>query len=394
MSMLVAMFSGTAYALPSAATNTTNGAVGVASPSDAPTYTWAGSSFSVDLSITTDATSNSKQYSLIDDGGVCTLSDSDTVSVTGVGECVVIGRVAAGNGYLSSIDEMIITTTKATQATFTALTNGTDGATVTYHPTVSPTVTLSSSGGSGGGAVTFAKVSGSCDVADTTATITGMTACVIEATSAASANYLVATDQATITITKATQATFTALTDGADGTSVLNGATVTLSSSGGSGGGAVTFAKISGDCTVVGTTATITGKANDCIVEATSATSTNYLVATDRVTISMIQDFPTTSSVPLISVNRGSGTVTDAGTWNARGGTLGVISYQWYQCTGAHLALNASESLVLKNDCRLIAGATTAYVAKLKGTDRYVRVLVTRSNGVGSGYAWSVTIRR
>ena len=127
-------------------------------------------------------------------------------------------------------------------------------------------------------------------VSGTTVTITATAAnCVVQATKAADTNYLQATDQVTITVAKATQ-TITALTNGSDGTTATysspNG-TVTLSSSGGSGTGSVTYAKVSGDCTVVGTTATITGGTNNCVVEATKAADTNYLAATDQVTITV-----------------------------------------------------------------------------------------------------------
>jgi hypothetical protein len=53
------------------------------------------------------------------------------------------------------------------------------------------------------------------------------------------------------------------------------------------GGGAVTYTQISGDCTVSGTTATITGGTNDCVVEASIAADDDYAADTDQVTITV-----------------------------------------------------------------------------------------------------------
>ncbi|MGI9096510.1 MAG: hypothetical protein ACR2JL_04270 [Candidatus Limnocylindrus sp.] len=144
---------------------------------------------------------------------------------------------------------------------------------------------------SDGGSVTYSSSTTSvCTVSGSTIHIVSAGDCTITASAGATTNYAAATDVTrTFTINKATQ-TITALTNGSDGTTATysspNG-TVTLSSSGGSGTGSVTYAKVSGDCTVVGTTVTITGGTNNCVVEATKAADTNYLAATDQVTITV-----------------------------------------------------------------------------------------------------------
>ncbi len=103
------------------------------------------------------------------------------------------------------------------------------------------------------------------------------------ATKAADANYLAtASVQTTVTFSKATQATLTISNSPASGPHTG----ITLTTTGGSGTGAVTFAITAGGtasgCTISGSTLTAnngnTGKT--CKVTATKATDTNYLVAT------------------------------------------------------------------------------------------------------------------
>ena len=324
--------------------------------------------------------------------GDCTVSGS-TATITGVTtSCVVRATRAADDNYLVKTDDATITVGKATQAPLIALTDGTDG-TSAYLTTVA----LSYSGGSGDGAVTFAKVSGNCTVSGTTATITGSTTdCIVEATRAANDNYYVITDRVTILVSGNTQATFTALANGYSAISVTpaNSTSIALSSSGGSGGGAVTFAKISGDCTVAGSTATITGYSNNCVVEATSAAAGGYAAATDQVTITVSSaSLPTTSVSPTARRSSRDAVVTGSGTWNANGGTLSAASYQWYQCTSVKSAVAAASSINAPGDCVAIAGATTSTWRIAGVSRRYLRVLVTRSNAAGSAYAWSATFR-
>ncbi|MFZ9763045.1 MAG: hypothetical protein ACO3DB_01555, partial [Candidatus Limnocylindrus sp.] len=220
------MFAGTASA--ATASNITKGqGPGDDEPTATPTYTWVGGSFSIALTIDrgsdTNPGSNSQQFELQFNGNpdICSLSGS-TVTVTGAGQCVVLSRVFAGGDYdTGRTDEMEIIVNKGTQDPLQVLTDGTDGTSVTYS-SPNGTVTLTNDGGgSGTGGVTYSYVSGDCDVDGNTVTITGGTNnCVVRATKAADSNYLVETDDATITVNKASQAALQVLTDGTDGTSV------------------------------------------------------------------------------------------------------------------------------------------------------------------------------
>ena len=92
-------------------------------------------------------------------------------------------------------------------------------------------------------------------------------------------NYNITYDAATLTISKVSQSGLTIVSS----SSATYGVNLTLSTSGGSGSGSVTFTKVSGDCTLnnSGSTFSITpGDAgNNCVVNATKAADTNYNLA-------------------------------------------------------------------------------------------------------------------
>ena len=190
--------------------------------------------------------------------------------------------------------------------------------------------------------------------------------------------------------------TITALADGLnDGAEAVTDDEVDLSISGESGTGAVTYARVSGDCTVdsATATATITGGDVDCVVEATIAADDDYTSDSDEVTIT-VAGLPTTSAAPLIERDGPAVEVSNIGTWSGNGGSLGAASYQWYQCRTSHAAQNASGTLSVPNGCKLIVGATTSPWTMTGIQRRYLRVVVIRSNEAGAAYAWSATLRR
>jgi hypothetical protein len=109
----------------------------------------------------------------------------------------------------------------------------------------------------------------------------GTGTCSVTATKAADQNYLQASSApATVSATLATQATL-AVT-GVPTTSQAYGAQFTVSSSGGSGTGAVTFSA-QGACSVAGAMVTITSGTGTCSVTATKAADDDYGTATSAV---------------------------------------------------------------------------------------------------------------
>jgi hypothetical protein len=177
----------------------------------------------------------------------------------------------ASGGFSSSTD----TTHKlsiglANQATLTA--------NVTSPAAYNSTQTLTTTGGSGTGAVTYSVGSSTaCSVTGTTLSITaGSGTCSVTATKAADTNYNAATSApAAVTVQPATQATLTVT--GMPLTAQAYQATFTVGSSGGSGTGALTFAA-SGACsnTSGGALITMTSGTGTCSVTATKAADTNY----------------------------------------------------------------------------------------------------------------------
>ncbi|MBP9867200.1 MAG: InlB B-repeat-containing protein, partial [Candidatus Pacebacteria bacterium] len=162
------------------------------------------------------------------------------------------------------------TINKASQATLT-----TTAQTVTYPTTFSA---LSTTGGSGSGAVSYVVTSAGtagCSVIGTTLSYTSAGTCTVTATKAADTNYLVTSSAAqTFTVNKGTQGALTVTN-----TTSTYGSGLTLSSSGGSGGGAVTYALVAAgtaNCSVTsGGVVTFTA-AGTCTVNATKAADTNY----------------------------------------------------------------------------------------------------------------------
>ena len=147
-----------------------------------------------------------------------------------------------------------------------------------------PAVTLTSSGGSGAGAVTFAIIPGGTGIGTIGGpntdqlTITQAGTIFVRATKAASANYNVANSaNLTITVSRAEQATLTM--NAVPNQTFANNLTVDLSvtgTTGGSGSGAVTYNVISGPGSISGgNQLTITG-AEPISVTATKAADTNY----------------------------------------------------------------------------------------------------------------------
>ena len=89
---------------------------------------------------------------------------------------------------------------------FTALTNGSDGTTVTYTP-VGTTITLSTSGQAGDGEISYSESDDECSISGSTLTVNQYIdgSCIVTATISQSANYLAATDTVTVTIVRASE---------------------------------------------------------------------------------------------------------------------------------------------------------------------------------------------
>ena len=146
------------------------------------------------------ATASSGLPVAITTGGSCSGSGSGSATVTmtsGTGTCTVYYN-QAGNASYSPAPEVTSNTTaqKASQAALTL--------NATSPQTYATTQTLSTSGGSGTGAVNFSLTSGPCSLSNDQLTAnSGVGSCVVGATKAADDNYNETSASATVTLQKA-----------------------------------------------------------------------------------------------------------------------------------------------------------------------------------------------
>ena len=230
------------------------------------------------LSVTSTSATYGQTYSLTTSGGsgsgsvtwsvvtgTCTVSGSTLTPGDAGSTCVVRAAKAQDTNYLvENSSNTTVTIDRASQSTLTVTSTS-----ATYGQSYS----LTTSGGSGTGSVTWQVVLGTCTVSGSTLTPgdAGST-CSVRATKAQDTNYLVEnSSNTTVTINRASQSTLTVTS-----TSATYGQNYTLTTSGGSGAGSVTWTVVSGTCTVSGSTLTPGNAASACVVRATKGLDTNY----------------------------------------------------------------------------------------------------------------------
>jgi hypothetical protein len=186
-------------------------------------------------------------------------------------------------------------------------------------------LSLITSGGSGGGAVSYAVTNGSasgCSVSGTTLTSTSAGSCLVTATKAGEGEYEAAKSlQTPVTFAKASQAILIVTS-----TSGTFGEPLTLTTSGGSGGGAVSFTasdETATGCSVSGTTLTATS-AGTCRVTATKAGDVDFEATTSpQATVTFAK-----ASQAILTVNPTGGTYGEPITLTAGGGSgTGAVSF-------------------------------------------------------------------
>ncbi len=230
----------------------TYGGVGLAFLGMTPgTYTWSWSGDSITLVVVAAAAVTPASQSAVN-GTVGTSLSTSSLSTSGFSGAVTYSvspslpaglTLNASTGVISgtptasqSATTYTITATGATSGTATstvsiAIAGATQGALqVTATPgslRVNQTATLSTTGGSGTGAVTYAVTSGGCTVSGTTLTAPSSAAtCQVTATKAADASYAVATATVSVTVT-ARPALAQALDASVSGTVAAHSAAVT-----------------------------------------------------------------------------------------------------------------------------------------------------------------------
>ncbi len=164
--------------------------------------------------------------------------------------------------------------------------------------TLGSTLTLSTSGGSGSGLVSYvvsSAGSAGCSLSGAVLSVTSSGTCTVTASKAADATYAIASSGAvTITASKRTQSALS-LVD----TALIAGSTLTLSTSGGSGSGLVSYVVSSAGsagCSLSGAVLSVTSSGT-CTVTASKAADATYAIASSgAVTITVTAATTTTTS--------------------------------------------------------------------------------------------------
>ena len=206
----------------------------------------------------------------------CSISGSTLTTTLEAGSTCVLTVVRAGDANWNDsapVDQNVIIT-KINQASLMAPA----GTMLTYaNSTGLDLTTLTFTGGSGTGAMTYATATGGCSITASVLTSSNSvgTSCSVTATKAADTNYNSGSVSFTISITQANQGTIT-VTSANTGTWGTN---MTLTSTGGAAGSAATWQKVSGSiCSISGTTLSSTG-AGSCVVKVNFSATSNYMAA-------------------------------------------------------------------------------------------------------------------
>lgn len=277
---------------------TASSAASVSIDTAAPTVTWGASatqtstlvmqfSFTTSKAISGLATSD---FTTTGTATGCTLAVSTSTgsSFTVDATCTSPGTVAlqlaalsvsdalGNNGPTVASDSPSATIPKLAQATLTV---------TSTNATYGQQLALTTSGGNGGGAVTWQKISGQCSVTNSTLTPSDAgSLCEVRATKAGDDSYL-PKDSAgtTITIGKGTQSNFAI----SSANTFISGTSHTLTSSGSHGTGTVTWSLTSGSCSLTGSILIATSSGITCSVTAQHSGDTNYFAATATQTITV-----------------------------------------------------------------------------------------------------------
>jgi hypothetical protein len=314
---------------------------------------------------------------------VCSIAGNLVTALTS-GTCELTVTKASDANYLEATDSLVITITKGLQA---ALTVTAANPNLAYSPTDVVTTTLSTVGGSGEGAVTYAVAPASasiCAVEGNVVTVITGGDCVVVATKAGDVTFEPATANATIKIAKGTQAVLVA-TSVDETLQYVLGETVqtALSTTGGSGTGAVTYSVAEASaaiCSVTGNTVTAL-KAGTCTITATKESDAFFNAATDSVDITINKGVQTPLSLTTedASLQHNFDTVVRTALLPTGGSGNGAITYTIAQESLLVCALQGSNIVSLRpGSCTITA--TKASDSDFLATSASVTVEITKAD--------------
>jgi hypothetical protein len=262
-----------------------------------------------DAAFTVSATSNSTgafTYTVV--SGPATISGS-TVTLTGAGTVVLQASEAADTNYTATPRNTTFTVAAGTPTISFTIPNHTYGdAAFTVGATSNST-----------GVFTYTVVSGPATIAGSTITLTGSGTVVLEASQAADANYVAATQNATFTVATISPTILFVVPNHTYGDAAFTVSATSKST------GAFTYSVVSGPATIAGSTVTLTGSGT-VVLQASQAADANYVAATENATFTVAADTPTISfTVP--NHTYGDAAFTVSATSNSTGAfTYSVVS--------------------------------------------------------------------
>jgi hypothetical protein len=246
--------------------------------------------------------------------GACSISGS-TVSLTGVGTCVVDANQAANTNYAAAArmqQSFLIAAATGTGPTSPGSQVISFTSSVPSSPTVGGTYTVSATGGASGNPVTFSidatSTAGACSITGPTVSLTGVGNCVVDADQAGNTSYSAALEvhQSFAVILGGQVISFTSSVP----SSPKVGGTYVVSATGGASGNPVTFsidvASTKGACAITGSTVSLTG-VGTCVIDANQVASASYSAAPEVhqsfVVHSASSTGPPAKPVPKIVIN-------------------------------------------------------------------------------------------
>ncbi len=313
------------------------------------------------------ASTSASNLTGIINGDTVTTDDSKltaTVSAADVGTNKAV-TVAIATGYLTGTNAGNYSVSSVTGTPVLTINQASQGALswVSALSTVyGQNLSLSATGGSGTGALSYATTSGPCTVASSIVTPTSVGTCVVVVTRAADTNYTVQTLTGNVAIGQATQSNVTSTS----ATTVVYGSTLTLTASGGDGGGAYEFSRISGDCDVTGNVLTPLA-VGDCEFHVRKLSSTNYLTSawSSNVTVSVTPKPLTVTVAPVTRQYDGSrsialATTTAADLNGVEPNDVLTVDHSQLSATVATAAVGSNKAVTVTVGSSYLSGADMA----------------------------------
>ena len=281
-------------------------------------------------------------------GANCSMA-SNQLSATAATSCTVTVTNPANGAYTA-------TTSAPVTFTFTPATLTAQVPLVISAPSSAvsgSSVTLSTSGGSGVIAVTFSVTGTGCSIVNNLLTDSAVSSCTVSATNPANGAYdVVNATPVVVTFTAAPQAALVIANTALSGNV---GSQISLTTTGGSGTIAVTYAVTGAGCSIAGTSLSASAAAS-CVVTATNPANGIYAaVASTPVTFNFSSAAPPSQATLSISNTTLSGTVGTPLTLTTSGGS-GTIAVT-YAVTGTGCSI-AGSSLSASTTASCVVTAT------------------------------------